>query len=652
MKIIRVTIENYRQYFGKLTIDFSTSDKNITIIQGDNGGGKSNFMNAIVWCLFDDEMFKSKNNEGRPIINESAMASIDTNETVTASVSVEIGEYNKAEFEFIRAVTYVKSASGRTDVYNKEFKGYQIKTTGHSKIGDPDWEIRKHFIPKDLRGFFFFDGEKMDQYFEDTSSVKKNVERISQIDILNNVISSINSTIRSIGKDMGKLSPGDERIIDELEKLQDDRIKSNDERDRLKTEIEGYEDEVRKIDKYLEDNSSALVKEKSKRRAALNESSKSISDDLKSLKDEMRSLISDSVPAVFAHSALKNAAQLIEEETNKGTLPPNVKDVFLRELLEKGTCICGRSLDDESCRANIQSLMDRIVPSDIASDATQGKFTILSILSGVDFRPKFKSIMKKQMELEELLNANHEELSAISEELAQYDEFDIADKEEKRRNLQNQISKDNRRVGYFDSDIQTIDSKIRDLNELLSHSAKDTQRYQYLNKQKEYARQLLEEFESIKRKIITEVKDRLESKTREYFFQMIWKRNAFSDVRIIDLGDKYKISVLSPEGAECLGDLSAGERQVLALSFTAALYSVSGYLVPVIIDTPLGRISGTTRDNIASALPNYLSETQLIMTMTDTEYTDSVRNAMKTAVGKEYKIQYNENSKTSTVVNI
>ena len=61
MRIIEVTISNFRQYHGTSTVRLSTDpEKNITIIQGVNGSGKSNFMNAITWCLYNEEIFKSK----------------------------------------------------------------------------------------------------------------------------------------------------------------------------------------------------------------------------------------------------------------------------------------------------------------------------------------------------------------------------------------------------------------------------------------------------------------------------------------------------------------------------------------------------------------------------------------------------------------
>ena len=53
MKLIRLELENFRQYYGKQTIDFATgNDKNTTILFGENGKGKTGIYRAIMFVLF------------------------------------------------------------------------------------------------------------------------------------------------------------------------------------------------------------------------------------------------------------------------------------------------------------------------------------------------------------------------------------------------------------------------------------------------------------------------------------------------------------------------------------------------------------------------------------------------------------------------
>ena len=70
MIIESIKIENFRQYKGPIDLKFSLDkNKNFTIIRGTNGAGKTNLLNAITWCLYDDELHKPDKVSGGPIYN-------------------------------------------------------------------------------------------------------------------------------------------------------------------------------------------------------------------------------------------------------------------------------------------------------------------------------------------------------------------------------------------------------------------------------------------------------------------------------------------------------------------------------------------------------------------------------------------------------
>ena len=71
--ISSISVTNYRQYQGTQVLDFKNDKtKNVSLILGKNGAGKSNLLNAITWCLYGVEIHKSKDNydsSGMPVIN-------------------------------------------------------------------------------------------------------------------------------------------------------------------------------------------------------------------------------------------------------------------------------------------------------------------------------------------------------------------------------------------------------------------------------------------------------------------------------------------------------------------------------------------------------------------------------------------------------
>lgn len=74
------------------------------------------------------------------------------------------------------------------------------------------------------------------------------------------------------------------------------------------------------------------------------------------------------------------------------------------------------------------------------------------------------------------------------------------------------------------------------------------------------------------------------------------------------------------------GSLSATEQMALAYAFTLAIHQASGKNCPLVIDSPLGRVSDDNRENMAKALLEISKSKQIIMLFTPDEYSASVRS--------------------------
>lgn len=52
MKLERIILENFRQYFGQQKLNFAKErEKNVTVIHGINGAGKTSLFLALNWCF-------------------------------------------------------------------------------------------------------------------------------------------------------------------------------------------------------------------------------------------------------------------------------------------------------------------------------------------------------------------------------------------------------------------------------------------------------------------------------------------------------------------------------------------------------------------------------------------------------------------------
>ncbi len=84
MEIKSIKLINFRQ-FKNASIDFSTdSQKNVTIIIGENGTGKTTLEQAFFWCLYGITKFKDK------VVLNRSVAECLTNSSQTAKTTVEL----------------------------------------------------------------------------------------------------------------------------------------------------------------------------------------------------------------------------------------------------------------------------------------------------------------------------------------------------------------------------------------------------------------------------------------------------------------------------------------------------------------------------------------------------------------------------------
>lgn len=222
------------------------------------------------------------------------------------------------------------------------------------------------------------------------------------------------------------------------------------------------------------------------------------------------------------------------------------------------------------------------------------------------------------------------------------------------RNLKRHLDNVDRRRDRLVTQIHDLDVSLKEDTKLLDRlvyahkkELKKQGDFEKLEKALEFIDEALKEGEIIKNEIVGQIRKKVENNTEEQFLRIVMDPEKFDRVSI---DAEYNVSVMDHKERECLGTLSAGQRQVLALSFMAALNEVSGFQVPIVIDTPLGRISDEPSDKIAKNLPNYLDGRQVIMLVTDKEYKD-VRKFLKDRVADEYRIKGDGSSQNMKLVN-
>ena len=169
MELKRVELYNFSSYAGKSTFDFSTSkDKNIILIGGNNGAGKTSLFTAIKLALYGPLCFRYQGKNAqysariKELMNHDAFMGTDVKTYVEIEVTLPLHQ-NYSTYTIHREWNY--SGQKVHEIY------WVSDKAGVLSPRDRDYFQNYLFtvIPPNMFEFFFFDGEEISDFFSDSS---------------------------------------------------------------------------------------------------------------------------------------------------------------------------------------------------------------------------------------------------------------------------------------------------------------------------------------------------------------------------------------------------------------------------------------------------------------------------------------------------
>ncbi|MDG6219513.1 MAG: ATP-binding protein, partial [Candidatus Thermoplasmatota archaeon] len=180
-----IELSNYRQFKGDHCLKFHYyPEKNVSIILGKNGAGKSNILNAITWCLYGIEIHsdnKMSNSSDMPIINASVISELDIGREASAKVKITLNT-QQGLWIIERMIVGFKNPQGMlTYEYGNLKVIRKLKDETIIDEGENTQVLFNNLLPVDLRNFFFIDGEQLREFFKFRSpeKVAKAIEQVS-----------------------------------------------------------------------------------------------------------------------------------------------------------------------------------------------------------------------------------------------------------------------------------------------------------------------------------------------------------------------------------------------------------------------------------------------------------------------------------------
>jgi DNA sulfur modification protein DndD len=112
--------------------------------------------------------------------------------------------------------------------------------------------------------------------------------------------------------------------------------------------------------------------------------------------------------------------------------------------------------------------------------------------------------------------------------------------------------------------------------------------------------------------------------------------------------ETYAVELTGMNGRLSPAELSAGERQLLAVALLWGLARAAGKPLPVVIDTPLGRLDGSHREHLVDRYFPAASH-QVILLSTDTEIDEVAYDRLARHVGRAYRLEFDPRANATVV---
>tara|TARA_Y100001936_G_C16089761_1_gene684991 strand:+ start:1021 stop:3324 length:2304 start_codon:yes stop_codon:yes gene_type:complete len=686
IKIISVEIENFRQYYGNSKVNFISRDEGFNVIFGYNGEGKSNFLNAVNWCLYEYEPHGvgdmvtdagHSENKSLPVINNRCIA--ETKDGTVADVKVTVWlQKGTTVYSIIRTLKILKHriekqklTSGIEEPIMIDVDGIRIpkgceiletkfsvleKKEGASDFSDtirftaPE-NMVKEILPQDLAQYFLLDGEFMEQLWKSNKNIRDGIERISQLHLISGTSDHIQRHLmipsKGYSKDTDDLNDkmrAFDRIItskdqDGIESWSDERrVKINPEEEDAEYHASGeprlkdIEEDIDKVNNRLIDLSDEIRRLNISGQEKLKVEYAEVEKLCEELKKKTESAgntflfnLTKYGPQLMLKNSIKESVEIIEKEIAIGGLPVKYKRLFADSLLDSKTCVCHESLEpgDERTK-HVQKFKEGLVGKEELDDVA---------LLGDNYKRFFLDKYDEYcLDKFGSLRKNYSYLKG------EYDKQD-----QKLAGIKTKISSAGGEEGEkIIQEQRDLQDKIKILNEWRTNTIIQIKEAKgdrgevkrvldKALKSNSKAKKAAHELKIWDRTaiLLDKLLDSMKETVRKNVEEQTWEnyQNLLanpSEFEEFSIEPDYTVHLNDKFGNNKVRNLSAGQSLLMTISFVAAIREPTGYKFPLIVDSPSGKIDGPNSHNIGMRLPYFLPDAQLTLLVTNKEYTDYI----------------------------
>lgn len=654
MKFRKLVIENYKSFQFPTEIVFPAGENGrcIFLIGGMNGAGKTSIMEAVTYCLYGakvDEIYRN--------INRREKAKGNANVTFELVMEMDDG----SELIVKRSWT----AGAASDPRPRDLTERLVVVRDGKRVSVQSQEIWQDFIraaiPPGITQFFFFDGEKIQEIAADDHSevrLKSSLEAALGIQYINRLATDIAYIKQEERK--GFVAISDEDLEFKQSELKRERSKlqrKRKDREALQSELDGFKARLEEAKKRFQ---AAFNTEPGSREAMREQEKKRVqtANRLTQVESEIRALCEKALPFSIVGKLFAEIRRQIEVERESASgeaIRENAASLAKRivRVVEEPEPIYNERLSPERM-AELERRIFRLLKEG-EPGAGQDKVLDLSDRDAARVLNRMESLESSDILLLKPLLDEARELEVKLRQLeglgqvggltgsegALFDELQaemegcstqIGRKSEQLRLLEEEILRLEKRIGEIEVEIEKLYEK-HDISKGKADFIEEC----------DAIASVLNQFIVRLRKNKVQM---LQEKTFEMYRLLSSRSGLIKDIVIDD--KTYEVRITDRNGHEIRKSaMSAGEKEVFAVSLLWGLAQTSELKLPIIVDTPLSRLDSTHRDTIVN---NYFPNAgeQVVILSTDTEIDADYYRALKPRLSGAAILEFDQRQELTT----
>lgn len=610
----------------------SITNRPIILIGGRNGAGKTTFLDSVRLALYGKralglgisnkeyhQYLLSKTNQNHPERTSNIeLKFIYTEGSVPAEFTVYRSWVIGSDHQVHESLDLQKNGKTVTSVPKQEWENFLLE-----------------LIPIGVSQLFFFDGEKIQDIAEDNNAaLSDSIKNLLGIDLIEKLRLDLHSYLSRNKSDEAGNNDVD-FLAQQVEqfKLQEELL--NNEYARIKFEHQALLKNIERQRLRFVSEGGAIALEYDQLKAKLSQLNK----DINVCKQELINLANGLIPFLFAPKLIAKFTKQLEgssaDQSSNHQLFEQALTSFQNSSIQK------KDLWKEDHWENLNEFLASYFNSQpqlsshkAFTELTEPKQTLVKLLSlDTEVKKQVQTLYERFTYLNQEKEAtefsiaraeNAEDSNAYLDELLQKErklgELDL---------ILNQKDEERRKTSW---EVVTAERNLKSASEAVA----EFELQNHKNSLAAKGIKALIDFEiALLEQKITQVRQNFV----EIFNSLLRKRNFITDLQIDAKTFNTRLIKTNGKVVE-KSALSAGEKQIYAIAMLWSLAKTSGRHLPMIVDTPLGRLDREHRDNLMKFYFPHVSH-QVIILSTDTEIDDLYVNQLDEFIAESYLLEYN-----------